>query len=225
MTKFFVGVDLGQAQDYTAICVLERLKSSTEANKKQFTYHLRHLERVRGMPYQSIVDRVAKLMHTPELEGETSLVIDQTGCGRPVFDMFTEGELDPVGISIHGGDATTHDGRNWRVPKRDLVGCLQVLLQSSRLKISSELALGPILQQEMLNFRVKIDPITAHDSYSSWRDGDHDDLVLAISLACWYAESGPKPVPICLPGAPRKRRNGGMVLWRPHGCGGRWGGY
>ena len=123
MTKFFLGVDLGQSQDYTAICVLERLKS--EANKKQFTYHLRHLERVRGMPYPSIVDRVAKLMHSPGLKDNAELVIDQTGCGRPVFDMFVGAGLDPIGVSIHGGDSVTHEGRNWRAPKRDLVGCPQ----------------------------------------------------------------------------------------------------
>jgi len=188
MTKFFLGVDLGQSQDYTAICVLERLQSSTETRKKQFTYHLRHLERVRGMPYPSIVDRVAQMMRSPKLKGNTELVIDQTGCGRPVFDMFTEAGLDPVGVSIHGGDSVTHDGRNWRVPKRDLVGCLQVMLQSSRLKISSELKLGSVLQAEMLNFKVKIDPTTAHDSYSSWREQDHDDLVLSVALAAWWGE-------------------------------------
>jgi hypothetical protein len=148
MTEFFVGVDLGQAHDFTAISVLERRNS--DASKKQFVYHLRHLDRIRGEPYPSIVNRIAKIMHTPELKGNAWLVIDQTGCGRPVFDMFTEGELDPVGISIHGGDSVTHEGRNWRVPKRDLVGCLQVLLQSSRLKIASELALGPVLQAEKI---------------------------------------------------------------------------
>jgi len=35
---------------------------------------------------------------------------------------------------------------------------------------------------------VKIDPRTAHDSYSHWREGDHDDLVLATALACWFRE-------------------------------------
>jgi hypothetical protein len=28
---------------------------------------------------------------------------------------------------------------------------------------------------------------TAHDSYEAWREGDHDDLVLATALACWRA--------------------------------------
>jgi hypothetical protein len=37
-----------------------------------------------------------------------------------------------------------------------------------------------VLVQELLNFRVKIDPLTAHDSYGCWREGGHDDLVLAL---------------------------------------------
>ena len=27
-----------------------------------------------------------------------------------------------------------------------------------------------------------------HDTYGAWREGVHDDLVLATALACWYAE-------------------------------------
>jgi hypothetical protein len=198
MTKFFVGVDLGQSLDYTAVSIIERLKS--EGAKKEYSYHVRHLERVRGVPYPKIVSSVARMVRSPGLQGDSSLVIDQTGCGRPVFDMFRAAGLDPVGVNIHGGDAATHDGRSWRVPKRDLVGVLQVLLQTGRLKVASKLELGPILQQEMLNFKVKIDPATAHDSYSAWREADHDDLVLAVALATWYAEQH-HDTPICAPGA------------------------
>jgi hypothetical protein len=71
-----------------------------------------------------------------------------------------------------------------------------VLLQTGRLKVASKLKLGPVLSEEMLNFRVLIDPMTAHDSYSAWREEDHDDLVLSVALAAWYGENGPKPLPI-----------------------------
>ena len=43
------------------------------------------------------------------------------------------------------------------------------------------------MQAELLGFRVKIDPTTAHDSYAAWREGAHDDLVLALALAVWHA--------------------------------------
>jgi len=58
---------------------------------------------------------------------------------------------------------------------------LQVLFQSGRLKISSKLPLAGTLQSELLNFRVKIDPVMAHDSYSARREQDHDDQVLSVA--------------------------------------------
>ena len=87
-----------------------------------------------------------------------------------------------MGGLIHGGDKRSHEGESWRVPKRDLVGALQVLLQTGRLK-GGKLKLGPVLLQEMQSFRVLIDPMAAHGSYSAWREEDHDDLVLYVALA------------------------------------------
>ena len=39
---------------------------------------------------------------------------------------------------------------------------MQVLLQAERLKVAVELPDAIVLVQELLNFRVKIDPLTAH---------------------------------------------------------------
>lgn len=30
----------------------------------------------------------------------------------------------------------------------------------------------------------------AHVSYAAWREQEHDDLVLAVALACWWGERG-----------------------------------
>ena len=107
------------------------------------------------------------IMQSPALESNAYLVVDQTGMGAPVVDLFRDAVLEPVGIWIHGGDRVTQNGATFRMPRRDLVSTLQVLLQNYQLKISSKLKLGPVLKQEMLNFKVKIDPVTAHDSHSS----------------------------------------------------------
>ena len=77
---------------------------------------------------------------------------------------------------------------NWRVPKRDLVGAVQVPLQQQRLQFAEALPLTSVLTQELLTFKVTIDPATAHDSYAAWRERDHDDLVLALALAVWWGE-------------------------------------
>ena len=189
MVKFFIGLDLGQASDYTAMSILELL-----AVDGQRVYHVVRLERIRGEPYPDICEKITTIMKSPTLAGKTSLVVDKTGVGAPVVDLLRKSGLKLAAVSIHAGDNVTHEGDNWRTPKRDLVGALQVLLQSGRLKVAKGLKLGTVLQSEMLNFRIKIDPLTAHDSYSAWRDNDHDDLILATALAAWFAEvASPKP--------------------------------
>ncbi len=158
------------------------------------TLHIRHLERFRHLLYPEVADHTERLLDTQELKGRAELVIDATGVGPAVTDIFTSRGRLFVAVKIHGGDVEHQapDG-TYRVPKRNLVSSLQVLLQSGRLKIASSLELAEVLKAELLNFRVKVNVSTAHDSYEAWREGDHDDLVLAAALACWGA-SRPGPI-------------------------------
>ena len=64
---------------------------------------------------------------------------------------------------------------------------MQVAVQGERLKVAKGLPEAMTLINELLNFRVKINLKTAHDSYEAWREGVHDDLVLSVALACWTA--------------------------------------
>lgn len=225
--SFTVGLDLGQASDFTALAVLETptlrvarweersdVWTNDDADSFDFghAYHstshvpiftapdgtetedhpplvheLRHLDRWRGVPYPEIVSKVRGILS--RLPTGTDLVVDATGVGAPVVDLFRSAGLAPVAVSIHGGDKVTQeDSRTFRVPKRDLVGSVAVLLETSRLRVAAALPQARLLVDELRNFRVKIDPATAHDSYSAWRDADHDDLVLAAALAAWHAE-------------------------------------
>lgn len=104
------------------------------------------------------------------------------------MDLLRQKGLRPRGVTITEGDKGSPEGADWRVPKRELVSTIQVLLQGGRLKIAEELPNAAVLIQELLHFRVKIDLVTAHDSYGPWRERVHDDLVLAIALACWYGQ-------------------------------------
>ena len=115
------------------------------------------------------------------------LIVDNTGVGLAVTDLLKKKGLRFKAITITGGDKT-HGvvGGKYRVPKRDLVSALEVPFHTGRLKIAEGLELWPALKEELLNFRRKIDLRTAHDSYEHWRETDHDDLVLATALACWW---------------------------------------
>jgi hypothetical protein len=151
---------------------------------------MRHLERFAlNTPYHQIVERVRDMLATPPLfDRRVALMVDATGVGAGVVDQFVQAGLSPISVWITGGDKVNRspaDG-SYRVPKRDLVAAVQVLMQSERLKIARALVEAGTLRQELQNFRVKIDPKTAHDSYSHWREAEHDDLVLATALACWF---------------------------------------
>jgi hypothetical protein len=125
------------------------------------------------------------------LQGKTIAgLVDKTGVGAAVIDSFVHSGLSPMAITIHGGVEVSRDPQRagYRVPKRDLVSAVQVLLQNERLKIPRSLPLAQTLKKELLNFRQKIEPSTAHDSYSHWREGEHDDLVLATAMSCWYRQ-------------------------------------
>lgn len=177
--KFVVGADLGQAFDYTAFAVLEQ--------KDDRVYEVRHLERHRQKSYPSLVDRLKTIVL--RLAGRPTLAVDATGVGRPVIDMIRHAEIDAnlLAITITAGDAVVVDGMWRRVPKRDLVSTVAVLLQTGRLRIARGLALASILEHEFQSFRAKIS-ISGNDTYEAWREQDHDDLVLAVALAAWAME-------------------------------------
>ncbi len=184
MSDFILGLDLGQVKDYTALGVLERDGSSKQDRK----YQLRRLERLPlGTTYPAVVTHVKELMEKDPLRGHVLLVVDATGVGLPVIDLLNEEGLSPIGITITGGHKAEWGGYNYHVPKRDLVTNLQVLSQSGRLKIAESLPLARTFVNELLNFKVKINT-RGHDSYEAWREGVHDDLVLAVSLAAWYGQ-------------------------------------
>lgn len=205
-TTFICGLDLGQANDWTALCVNQLVRRADG----QFDHQGRHLERWQGERYPVVVravgERVAALKgprynHRPSYlppipRPRVVLVVDYTGVGRPVVDMLEEArfECDLIPVTITAGMSVTRseDGGDYRVPKRILASTLQVLLQTERFKVQRSLDLAATLQAEMKNFRVKIN-LLGHESYGAgddWREGNHDDLVLAAALACWAGESG-----------------------------------
>ena len=198
----WVGLDLGQSADYSAVAVVERhphpplaeLASMKEAGSSP-EYHLRHLQRWRlQTPYPRIVEDVVRLMGSPALgpPGMAKLVVDATGVGPPVVDLLLRAGLGPrlLACTITGGnDVISPAPGEVHCPKRDLVSTLSVLLQARRLRISPELPDTRVLSEELANFQVKISA-TGRDTYGSWREGQHDDLVLAVALAVWAAEAG-----------------------------------
>jgi hypothetical protein len=148
-----------------------------------------HLERLPlGTSYVGIVHHVARLL--AKLPAKSELVIDFGGVGRPVFDLFAANGLSATGLLITGGTSEAWDAGVLHVPKLSLISRLQALLHEGRLKIHKGLAEAATLVRELQDFRVEF---TAAGALTfNARSGKHDDLVLALAIACWRAfGSGP----------------------------------
>jgi hypothetical protein len=199
---YFVGLDLGQSADYTALAIVQSGKEIDEERKVKPYLHLRHLERYPlRTPYTTIADGVAALMRSEALNAyeydplvnrtarpKLELVVDKTGVGVAVTDLLKARGLKFTSVTIHGGEnVTMSSGRGYNVPKLDLVAALEVPFHSETLKVAEGLELWPALREELQNFRRKVNMKTAHTSFEHWRETDHDDLVLAAALACWGA--------------------------------------
>lgn len=210
-SNHFVGVDLGQKQDFTALCVVEKLERRYDVVDKvtwqrlrETIYCLRYLQRVPlGTPYPAVVARVMKLVKNPKMMGPCEVVVDATGVGGAVLDMMRAawpgGRLVPV--TITGGNAAVRSGTAWSVPKRDLVVGLQVMFEKGEVRIAGNVPEQGKFLKELMGMRVKVSA-AGRDSYGSRREGEHDDLVLAVAMACWRAKTfvqwdlhGSQPLP------------------------------
>ncbi|MCI0659336.1 MAG: hypothetical protein L0170_19965 [Acidobacteria bacterium] len=196
--KYAIGVDLGQRQDHTALTVVERVVELGETDRvtwmreRKENYNVRYVSRLPlGTEYREVVHRVRWLVQRPELAGRTVVVVDATGVGVPVVEMLRAAQL---GVNMHavtitsGGSETYGGGAGpamWRVPKRDLVAAVAMLLEERKLRISGKMPMKDALVREMMNFRAEVRP-SGGVVYESWRERDHDDMVLAVALACWW---------------------------------------
>jgi len=187
-----VGLDLGAAGDFTALAAVERVRAeASPLARHPWRYAVRGLERYElGTTYPEIVTRVKDRLAAPPLAG-CRLVVDYTGVGRPVVDMLRAARIaaSVVPVLITSGTRATYhdDDRSWRVPKADLVNTLQVLLQASLIRWSPGLALAETLAKELTEYQTRI-TAAGNEQFGAWREGQHDDLVLAVALACWALE-------------------------------------
>ena len=214
---FFVGLDLGQAADFTAVAVMEcteaKLIPPPPTSRDSFemvgigdatgrsavakvtqetpigkTYHIRFCERLeKGTAYPDIVRWISTLVTKLLTRAQVGLVVDATGVGRPIVDMFTQSGLKCVPVNVTGGQNDNFGNGVWNVPKKDLVGAAKAMLGKKLLKIDDGLEHKDVLIREIENFRIKINERTRHESYEAWRESDHDDLVFALCLVCWWA--------------------------------------
>lgn len=186
--RYFVGLDLGQRRDYTALVVVE--KTTTPFWGDQWLYArknetgttrllVRMAEKVRlSTPYPEIVEWVKSIVTRPEFQKRTALTVDSTGVGAPVVDLLRKAQLGvnlvPVTIT---GIGQAHNPVTGTIPRNVLLTALQLAIQQDEIEISETCAQVEALRKELRHLKIEG---TIH--------GHHDDLSVALALAVWSSK-------------------------------------
>jgi hypothetical protein len=187
MPNFFVGLDLGQVSEPSAVAIVE--KRRTPGKDEINCFSVRHLERFpAGTPFPSIASTLATMFRSEKLNGGT-LIVDITAAGQPVLRLLKRAEIKAqiVPVYLTSGHKSTFESGCWLVPKIELISTIQVLLQERRLKVAESLPDSNTLVRELTNFRMKV-ALASADQLPAWREGAFDDLVFAVGMATWQVE-------------------------------------
>lgn len=194
--RFFVGLDLGQRQDHTAIAVVERhcfvnvdRDPGTRDQNFAYRYHVRYLRRLPlGVGYTEVVEIIRSLMQSKEIAGRCTLVVDSSGVGAPVVELLRKCSGCPVDpVTITAGQNLRLDQWGYKMPRRELMSHIALMLEQRQLVIASEIPELENLRNELRNMRLSYTG-KGQEQYDPERDSVHDDLVIAISLAAWKAK-------------------------------------
>ena len=195
-SRFFVGLDLGQMRDHSALAVVERdeifvgeMDHATYERPRVRRFRVRYLERLAlGTSYPTVVERVRQVVRQRPLMSRCTLVMDATGVGAPVLDLMRQANLGCgiVPVNLTGGDMVSQSGSLWNVPKQVLISGLLVMLEKKELALSMRVASARVLHLELAGMEARVNR-SGQLSFGTWREGEHDDVVMATALACWRA--------------------------------------
>ncbi len=200
--QYIVAQDIAKNVDYTVTVVHQITPRVVEgsATGRIFYYQEKVFQDMVRLKYTELAEYTRELMQAANVMHDCSLVIDGTGVGGPVFDLYDEAGLDPLKIIFTSGESIsvqsgTRVGQSkfgmiqgYGVPKADLIGALVVAMEQGRMVRAEGV---PYEQQEMeqyQNFVGRINEKTKYVKFGNAQDEIHDDIIVADAMAVWYGD-------------------------------------
>lgn len=232
----YAGQDLGECLDRSALGIVEYVSEPTQTRDPatwaplfQCSLVLRHLESPPlGTAYPEVARRAREVVRHPRMDGRCTLIVDAQGPGGGVLPMIEPGLGAPlVKMKATNGQEAREGEKSLNVPKTALLDRLEYVLRTKKLRI----AMGP-LTEEFVRELTMLKKEYQTSGYVTYTTPIHDDLVMAVAMAVWYAWEQhkpylqmPGPVPIVsgagmLESMPAHPLVGPVSPWRPPGD--RW---
>lgn len=203
--EFIIGQDIAKFVDYTTTVVHRIVPELIRGSYDNRVYYYEDVvfRDKAQLKYSDLTEYTSELIDSLDLSGQCALLVDSTGVGAAVFDLYESAGLDPLGIVFTGGESVnTKNGRSldsvatsrfgsiscFDVPKVDLVGSLQVYVQQGRLRMAEGLRYEHDAQEQYRNFVGRINEKTKYVKYGNSSDEIHDDVVVADAMCTWYTQ-------------------------------------
>ncbi len=200
MADLFLGLDLGKRSDHSALADVYRgmrlgkdgLPERSPKGDNLYRYHCSKLHRwVKGTDYTQVIDDIEERLKSDHYPDPTRLVIDATGVGGGVVEMFANRaipklQIIPVMItpgSTYGRIKVCRGLQGYSVAKYLIASTMQAVFQGRHIKIEKDDPHAKLLFKELMDFQVKL--TTAGNQQFEHRDGAHDDIVLALAIVLW----------------------------------------
>lgn len=189
MARFWIGLDIGQKVDHSAVCVVEELEQDKGAIVRFiWKYPL-------GTGFPMVVDTVAELYESISKRGEVrGITVDATGIGSAPAQMLQE-RIQTMRI-----DFFIFTNKS----KRQLVGQVKVAHSMGKLRFARRKGdeiynrtLSSLIT-EMKSLQMKVIRESPNDpEIGAFSTGAHDDLFTALALAV-------KDIRFTMPNGPEK---------------------
>ncbi|HTU92497.1 MAG TPA: hypothetical protein VMF69_20620 [Gemmataceae bacterium] len=194
---FLIGLSVSQGAP-SGIAILERFKPPPSPGQRCVaTYVCRYLRR--WLPpdtaYPVLVADLSVMLNGPLVRSD--LIVEAGSSIKPVVSMLRKQRLPahicPVEVKVSAED--TFVGGAWRVGKGSLIETTRLVLQEERMSFDEQMpaevmATTPSVRtvyQALLTYPFERSP-AANDAFAA-REGEYDDLVVAVAMACWYGEN------------------------------------
>ena len=200
-TRHILSQDIGKKQDATtsgAFTITPEYYDSGDGRRRVITFlDVGFLDK-RRLSYMELGEYTREMMQSLAFGDNCSLIIDGTGIGEAVYDIYTSLGLEPVKVIFTSGEtAAVEKNRTqfskkfgavsgYKVPKVDMISAAQVIFQQGRIRFAESIDFRDECFNQLQSFVGKVNEKTHNVKYENLTDDIHDDFVTMIIQACWY---------------------------------------
>lgn len=191
-SRYWLGVDLGQANDFTAICAImdERLPTVIDGRVKIGPRErtVVFADKFRGVSYTDVVQHLNRLRNAPPFAGKTELAIDASSLGRVVSDQLWDQGVPHHAIQMTAGQEWNRKGRYINASKTHMIETTSVLFSAGDLTFAEGLPLRKEIESDIASFSLTTTAAGNQVITQSRNASGHGDLGISLIVAAWASQ-------------------------------------